>query len=480
MTTSHSVHSINPDLLTSHVNDSDGALTELESRFTDLRELVEDDYVLDDSRRDTAGRWRYTDLILTEIVDLVLEYDQMPDIHWPHGQTQYIIGIYNPDGITVDFEKLSASSKEHAHILDHDFFISSVKNAPAEKRQIADELWLEEAINRTPIYTSRFFARADIEARFLVFSAEREIELAYEECQFPDGRVQIAFSVSQEIGAGIDVKAVELRGGVTGGLVVMHEFQNRTDANNYLQGLGQEIYDIDLDGVAGLLSQTSSLKSVIASGGVYRSVESELEATEALELEANASVQIGYARDFVSDEHILYFSGDAELRAEVDVGKLVELEGAIGVDFEGERRWNSDGQSYVDLQLSLDVSVGADVDLLEKTFPGLEFSVEREISGGLQVLASAHLKLDDASANRAWEDLMNPVDGSLDVLAFLDRADVTLQVSSVAKVELVEIDIEGDIGAVEGSLEVEVGGEVNFVQHRWMKPPGEDFRKVAV
>ena len=484
MPTQHSVHGIKIDLLTSHVLGSEAAILEFENKINDFCRLAEDDYY-GQVKEWTTYRWAETDDDIHGIATLTAKWGVIPSVYEPLGQSENIIGILNADGVTMDYDKLSESSKEDAHILDADNFVSSVKNAPADKRQIADQLWLDEAINRTPIYTSTLFARVDIEVSFLIFSAEREIEIGYEESRFPDGRVQIAFTVSDEIGGGIDVKGVELRAGFSGGLLIMHQFENRTDANAYMDSLKREINKGDLVGVQGLLKQSSSVESVIVSGGVYMSAESEIEVGKWLEVEANTSIHAGYGRDLVSDEHIVYFRGDAELRAEVQVGRMVELEGGIAFDFEGERRWTSEGKSYVDLELSLDVSVGADIDLLEATFPGLEFSLEGDLSGGFQVLAQVHLKLDDASSVEAWENF-SPRDGSLDVGALLHRADVILQVSSVARVEFGEVDVEADIGVASVSVEAEAGGEVNIVHDRWVKRPSvasdppKSYRKVEM
>ena len=497
MTKEHTIHSINIDLLRSHVVKSKSAIGELEREFTGFEQHLEcsnyrptyrmnifDQIILDPNaiRRGTIDQWTTFDSYFTDIADLLTDNPNIQHldlvIYRPYGEDTPIIGLANSRG-DMKYEHLSEASKEIAHELDPDFYVSSILNAPAEKYQHAYSEWLEDTLERTPVYTGSLFVAAEVQIMWLEIGGE----LSYQEDRYPDGSVTLTFAVSSNIGVGFDIKWTEVSAGVEGGFLVQHRFDNQSDAQAFLSKLVDRLVpkpSIDLIGLvnplippvtfmpdylgaAQILSDSRSLESSVASVGVY--VSAEVDPPKWANVEADVSIGVGYGRDFVSDEHILYFEGSAELEVERLFGIDV-LEGGLEFDFIGEQRWNSDGQSYVDVQFSLEIRAGTDLDQLSSLFPDVDFLI------GQEVALSAYLELDDGTAIQAWENLLNPLDGSLDLVDFVDRADVTLQGSHVAETEWLDFGL--------GPLDVEAGWEVSDTHHLWVKPPGHGFRKVNI
>ena len=203
--------------------------------------------------------------------------------------------------------------------------------------------------------------------------------------------------------------------------------------------------------------------------GAYAYVEVEGEIPGWVDVEVNASVRGGYGRDFVTDEHILYFEAECKLELDELAGSD-NAEIGIGVVLEGEQRWRSNGDSYVDLAFSFRATTGAEKEFASKLFP------EVEARAGLEITARAYLELDESTAEAAWKNLVNPMDGSLDLAEFLDRAGVTLQVSTVAETEFVDVDF--DVKAA--SLEVEGFAEILSTDRLWMKAPRGEYERVDI
>ena len=465
MSPTQSVHSINLDLLDAHVTANVPVLDDLERKFNDIDELASVcDPLFINVQHYTLITWRSFDQDMFALRELLSKYGHGKDIEMyrPFGQDRYLVYLANADG-SVDFDCIAERSKEIAHQIDPDFYLSSVKGAPAENYRIAHELWLEDAVARTPIYTGTLYL--SLEAQ--IFWVEFGVELSYREDLFPDGRVQLTFSVSGKLGAAM--KGVDVSAGGELGVLVMHEFGSAQESNKFLDELLTETLDdgINIDAAASVLSSESSLKSTILSVGVYAAAE--FDGPKWADVDADASVRVGYARDFVSDENIFYFGANAELEVE-DVVGIDDLELHIGVDLEGEQRWRNNGDSYVDVEFSLSATVGPELELIRNLLP------EVELSGGAAIAVRAHLELDDPTAVTAWEKLLNPFDGSVDLAGFLARADVTLQTSTVVETDFLDVDI--DIGVA--SLEVESSAEVRATDRLWVKPPGRGFQEVAI
>ena len=499
----HTVHSINLALLSSHVDGSRSAISELDGKFSAFENFAESgDYRRSSSilsflremtsifmgseigwvRRRTTERWTIFDDYFDATVALLKDNPNAHGlelvIYRPYDESALIIGLANAQG-QIDYRHLSEGSKEIAHRIDPDFYLSSVLNAPPEKYQHAYAEWLNDALERTPIYTSTFFLSAEVQIKWLEIGAE----LTYQEEQFPDGSVSLTFAVSGNIGAGFDGKWIEASAGLEGGFLVEHRFDSKREADAYVAALVDKLvpklstsvgtvlnpltppvtFSPDYVGAAQLLSDSSSLESSVASVGVYASANFEAEAPKWVEAEVGASISVGYGRDFVSDEHILYFDGTADLGIE-ELAGFEALEAGVEFNFRGEQRWNSEGQSYVDMEFALQIAAGSDLDQLSEVFPDVDFAV------GQEIMLRAYLELDDGTATAAWDNLLNPLDGSLDLIEFVNRADLTLQTSTVAETEFVDFDI--------AVLEVESGVEVKETQNLWVKPPGQGFKKV--
>ena len=473
----HTVHGINTDLLTMHTKANESAILDIGCKITDFIEFSEDDYYQHRVKEKTTDRWHDTDVYLDEIVEAVIQHGTIPDVWNPYGRSELIIAVPNADGDRWDYDKLSESSKEYAHKYESDWLLSSVDNVPPEILEAAREQWLEDQLSRMPIYTASVFASYEIEASFLRFSAEISGDVTYEEIHYADGRVQIVFSASGSIGAGINGKVVEVEAGVEAGALLMHEFQNEQDATAFIRKLESEILSADIVGAVSTLADSSTVKSLVVSGGVYAEVEAEAGIPQWLETDANVSVHFGVGRDFIKDENILYFGGAANLKMEFGGLSTIDVETAVEVSFEGEMRSNSDGDRYVDFQCTVGASAGIDIDYLQGMLPGLE--VGTGMSTGVEVALNARLYLDDPSAVQAWENLLNPLDGSIDIAEFLDRASVRAQVSSVAEAEgPINVDLSVDAGIASASVKVESGVEVKVVEEVWLKAPDEGFQKV--
>ena len=460
----HTLFSIDLDLVALHVSNSKPDLEDLPKRFSAIREYTGyTDPEFTQVERQTLGRWVEFDEALNALESRMrANPGKTPGLHKPYGEEHYIVGLINDDG-TYDYDNLSERSKEWAHEWDPDFFLTQVKGAPSEKYRIALDQWVEDAVNRTPIYTSTLVASIEVK----VLWAEMGAELSFQEDQYPDGRVQLTFSISAKIGAAM--KGVDVSAGIEGGFLLMHEFDSRAQADAFLKSLREKIITVDPDfvGAAGLLGDSSSLERGVVSVGLYASAK--FESPKWAGIEAAASVRVGYARDFVSDQNIMYFGGNAQIGLDADVGGK-DIEAKIAVGFDGEQRWSDNGDSYVDLKFSLTVSAGTQLDQIKALFPGLD------VRAGSQVLIRSYLELDDPGAIRAWENLLDPFDGSLDLGDFLDRSDLTVQTSSLAEIELLDVDVDAGVA----SIDIESRATERQTDRLWVRPPGREFLEVEI
>ena len=446
-------------------------------------------YVGLDPVESVIGRWRSFDDDLAELSGVMRANPaHVPIMHQPAGEYNYIIGAGNLDG-SVDFDNLSERTQRDGYRWDPDFFLSSVNGAPEDIRQAAYDVWLEDAIARTPIYSSALRLSGEVTIKFVEIGAD----LAYRRDEFDDGRVQLTFEVSGNLGVAFNAKAVDASAGVEGGFMVMHEFDSAKDADAFMDRLMSEAMPDGWDAalalvpgglsvaagrnisqVVNVLSENSSLESCVASVGIYGELEMEVGEW----MEANAGLSVGYGRDFVSDENILYLEFDVDVEFEMPLGSAmgtaVEAESGFDLTIAGEQRWGPDGDSFVDLELTFGLDAGFEFEHIEELMPGLDLG-ELDVSGGVEFSIRAYLELDDSTAERAWKDLLNPLDGksnSRDMLAFLDRAGVTAQVSAAREVEHADIDW--------WLVDVEMVGEERRTQMLWAKAPGDRFRKVTI
>ena len=435
-------------------------LTDLEKRFGDILELIPyREAELVDIRECTLDRWLAFDSELDELLKMLADNPGKSIIlYYPVGEDRVLGFLRGADGSTY-YDDMTGNTKLVAAQLDPDFFISSVKGAPEEQVRMANDLWLEETINRTPTYAGAIYFSAEVEVLWF----EVGVELDYLQENFPDGRVQLTFSASGKLGAALGVGS--LSAGGEAGFLLMHEFDTQGEAVRFLNDLREKVLRPlpDYLGAAVVLGRPSTLESSIVSVGVYGAGEFEIPMW--LDAEAEASLRLGYARDLVSDENIVYF--DAECRLEVeDLPATENIELDVGVSLEGEQRWRSNGDSYVDVHFAFRATAGKELEVIEKLFP------DASLSAGGEVSVRAFLELDDPSSRAAWKNLLNPLDGSLDLGGFLDAASVTLQTSTVVESEVFELDL--------GPVEAEVGSEVRTTRRLWTKAPGQGYEEIEI
>ncbi|MYL10696.1 MAG: hypothetical protein F4010_00775, partial [Cenarchaeum sp. SB0669_bin_11] len=223
MTKDHTIHSINILLLRSHVHESNAATVELERQFSGFEHHLDSGEYRPAFRgnvlsrtasvlagpgnfifgskgvsdigsisKGTIGRWTTFDGLFTDIADLLEDnpHSQHLDlvIYRPYGENTPIIGLANSEGL-MEYRHLSKAFQEIAHELDPDFYISSILNAPEDKYQLAYSEWLDDALERNPVYTSSIFISAEAQIRWFEIGGE----LSYQEDRYPDGSVTLTF-----------------------------------------------------------------------------------------------------------------------------------------------------------------------------------------------------------------------------------------------------------------------------------------------
>ena len=449
MTTTHTVHSIDLDLIDAHVNTAKPAIVDLE---TQLNKCIPE-YLIPNSCM-TIDKWKQFDEILERLSELLSEHGPgyIPQIYKPVGQDYYSVLLTNPDG-TVDWNTLSDKDKEQLPQMDPDYFLSSVVGAPKEKYDIAYEYWLEDVKARTPIFSQSF----DVSLEARIFWVEISVDFSYAYEIMANGSVVLRCSVSGKIGAALKKRGIGVSAGLEAGAEVVLEFESRREADAFLALLQKEIRDVDLDAVAGLIG--NNIDSLTVSVGVYADIEAKCPGWASAE--SSLSLRTGYAHDVIKNEHIWYFGANAEFKLGIP-GQEV----GAAVQFEGQQHWCDNGDSYVDLNISLGYSAG-----LEDILPG-----GMPLSAGAKIILSVRLELDDPTAVRAWENFMDPLDGSLDLEALLDRADVTATVVNSVQADILDIEVD----AIVASGEVEVSTTTETTTDFYAKPPGGTFERVKV
>ena len=460
---SHSLYSIKLDLVRAHVTANEPVLTDLEKRFAAILELVSysDANItrLIEIRERTFGRWFAFDSQLDELLKKLAENPSKSIMmHRPNEEDEYIGYLRGADG-SVHWDDFTESSKLLVARLDPDFVISSVRDVPEDQARIARGIWHEETMRTIRVNIAEIMFSVELEILWLELGAE----LTYRSEKYPDGRVRLIFAGSGKLGASL--RGADVSAGGELGLSVMHEFGTQQEATSFLKELGDKLMSLSPDtaGAADLLLSNPTLESRIVSVGVYASADFGIPGWA--DVGAEASLRLGYARDTVADENIVYLDADCFLEVD-DLPGTDSFDMRVAVSVEGAQHWQSNGDSYVDVQLSFSVTAGKQLELMKRLFPGAA------LSAGMGISARAYLELDHPAAVEAWENFRDPMDGSLDLAAFVEASTVTLESSTLFESEFVDVDVEAGVG----SLEVEASGEIRATNRVWLKAPGPDER----
>ena len=233
MNHAQTVHQANLDLISAHVTDNKPVLENLRQQFTDIIQLTDgEDQEITNIKNDTLKRWCTFDWHLEQLHDtlIVVGPGKVIEMERPVGEDQYLVYLANVDG-TVHHDYMIDDSKDIAHRIDPDFYLASVKGGPDGHYRIAYERWVEETIDRTPIYTGSIFLSIEAQIGWIEFG----VDLSYRRDGFSDGRVQLTFSASGKLGAAL--KIVDASAGGELGVVVMHEFASAHEADRFLADL---------------------------------------------------------------------------------------------------------------------------------------------------------------------------------------------------------------------------------------------------
>ncbi len=296
-----------------------------------------------------------------------------------------------------------------------------------------------------------------------IFWVEIGADLVIIREQMNNGDVRLTFSASGKLGAALNLKAGEASVGAEVGVFVTHKFDNNKEADDFIiEASNLLVDDLDpLNDVANLLwnGYKRSRTNAVLYGGVYAEGELDIP-TKFVELESELSVSFYYGHDFHTKEHIFVLEGSVEVELEVD-GKG-SVEGGVNVDLYGEQRSGPNG-SEVEIFFRIDGVAGTESEKLKELLPGLD-----SLTGGAGLTMKATLDLDDDSAKNAWDNLLNPVDGSLNLAEFLKRATVTAQVEAVQKSDLVDVDVDTPLFGSEFKVEQ----QSRLTVLTYIKPPG--------
>ncbi len=413
--------------------------------------------------------WNTMDITLQELHDQISVHGPLePSIHIPNSnQNIYISGLKNSEG-KVDYDTMSENSRANAVKYDPDFVLADVVNAPADYSKTAFTNWLKYVMKNTSLASTSLDASVELN----IFWVEIGADLGMIREQMANGKVRLTYSASGKLGAVLRGKAVEASVGGEVGVFVTHEFDDNEKADDFTERVIDALFDdLDLTDVGELLwdGHDGSITNAVLYGGVYAEAEAELDIPANLgELESEFSGGLYYGYDHHTKERIIAFKGSAEVELEFD-GKG-SVEGGVNVDFEGEWRQGSNG-SEVEISFRIDGVAGTESEKLKELFPGLD-----SLTGGAGLTIKATLGLDDNSSKEAWKNLLNPVDGSLNVAEFLQRATVTAQVEAVQNSDL--LDFDADIGVL--SSEIKVEQQSRLTVSTYIKSPRDsEFQRLS-
>lgn len=405
--------------------------------------------------------WNTMDITLQELHDQISVHGPLePSIHIPNSnQDIYIAGLKNSEG-KVDYDTMSENSRAKAVIYDPDFVLADVVNAPAHYYKEAIANWLEYVKKNTSLASISL----DTSFELNIFWIEIGADLGMIREQMANGKVRLTYSASGKLGAKLNGKAVEASVGAEVGVFVTHEFDDNEKADDFTKRVVDALVDdIDLNDVVELLweGHDRSRTNAVLYGGVYAEAEAEPDIPANFgELESELSVGFYYGHDFHTEEDIFVLEGSVEVELEFD-GKG-SVEGGVNVDLYAEQRSGPNG-SEVEIFFRIDGVAGTESEKLKELLPGLD-----SLTGGAGLTMKATLDLDDDSAKNAWDNLLNPVDGSLNLAEFLKRATVTAQVEAVQKSDLVDVDVDTPLFGSE--FKVEQQSRLTVLTH--IKPPG--------
>ena len=457
--------------------------------------------------------WDKFDVDLSTLVDRLRDNPYLKELVFvfngadgPYIRDGYVTTLVDDNG---KIQRIDLSDHETDLMIEYEpgIFIGSVVGSSDAERDRAFSTWVTGVRENTPRDTVNYSLSRELAARYkgIGVGLEDGLDVSIEE--MVDGSAKVTLSIHQGSTLGVALKVAGLEAGagagLEGGYMLVHDFPSVAAAELYLEelknlvvsglrnavvagpsfsifgpvvtGAGTAIAGaVSAANVAKQLLDPDSLESVIASveAGSYWEFAAGIKGLASFG--AWGSFALGYKRDFVADENIVYFGGEVESEF-----NILGLGRNSGLMVEGAYHDGPSG-SYVILDLEVDASLVGKIEGEGGLGAPLDLSAGVKGSVGGMLSIQARLDFNDDYAMEAWNAFLNPFDRSLDLGAVFHESSLVVQVSEIA-----EVGVEAGVGLDANPFTgISTGAEMSVVEHSvlatWAKhQQGTEFHAVS-
>jgi hypothetical protein len=400
----------------------------------------------------------------------------------------------NSAQIAAWWSSLSPEQQEY-YLKHHNIDLLQLRNAPPELQNAIEDAYRKDRAEHIPISSESMNLHGEVSVKWAQLSAD----VGGKVTEFADGHAEVSLDISGELGVGLSAKAgngADASVGVGMGLSQTYRFENREEADKFLQGLKKEVTAIDRGdvtatttglvmgaGAVGLLiAQVDDINSYLH--GFKRTsneVHLELTAKASIDLGDNVKFDIsgkaGVKYDSEKDTTKIYRESEASVAAQAfgfgAAGKV-----SMGAEFTVAGKPGVDGKPGAagELKLSATIEGTGGLDLkqvLGSMGPGQIESQTTKAMGGFRASVEATINVTDP--------IMKPLVG--EYLTAIKNGDLAGEAAAIQKLySAAEVQVRVDAIAktesnygVSGAAEVSLTGEVAHATLVLEKPPGGTF-----